>query len=129
MIIKDWFKQQVNRNLIFRIAVKEVEAWLLADIDGFSNYLGISKSLIGLNPEKIPNPKETLIQLAKRSRKRLIREDIIPRDEFVKVGPNYNDRLGDFVINHWNIERAMIYSDSLKRTFYHLKMFSMILPG
>ena len=122
-LMVEWLNRTTNQNLIFRVAVREVEAWLLADIDGFSEYFGIPKSLVLHNYEKILNPKEALIQLVRRCRKRVIREDIVPKDEFAKIGPNYNGRLGDFVINHWNIERAMFNSDSLSRAFYHLERF------
>ncbi len=54
-----------------------------------------------------------------------MKEDILPKDEFASVGPNYNDRLCEFVINHWNIERAETSSGSLKKAIKHLSMFEM----
>jgi hypothetical protein len=122
-LIEDWLKVPVNPNLIFRVAVHEVEAWILADIEGFSKYTGISKANFQIDPDKIEDPKAVLIQLVKRCRNRGIREDILPKNEFATVGPNYNGRLGEFVINHWSISRAMKRSDSLKRAMLHLSNF------
>lgn len=125
-LISDWLKDPPHANLIFRVAIREVEAWLLADIEGFSKYTGISKVNFHSTPEDLPDPKAALLQLIKRCRKRDIREDILPKDEFAKVGPNYNDRLSEFVIKHWNISRALKRSDSLKRAMQHLTTFEVI---
>ena len=123
---ENWLKTQAHPNLIFRIAVREVETWLLADIEGFSKYTGISKANFHNNPEEIPNPKGELLQLIRRCRKRNIKEDILPKNEYASVGPNYNGRLGEFVIKHWSINRAMKRSDSLKRAMQHLSNFNVV---
>ena len=125
-LITNWLKEPKHTNLILRIAVREVEAWLLADIEGFSKYTGISKVNFNNNPEEIADPKAELLQLIKRCRNRKIREDILPKNEFATIGPNYNGRLGEFVLKHWSINRAMQRSDSLKRAMQHLSAFNVI---
>jgi hypothetical protein len=125
-LIGDWLRESIHPNLIFRIAVREVEAWLLADIEGFSKYTGISKVNFHNNPEEINDPKAELLQLIKRCRNRKIKEDILPKNEYASVGPNYNGRLGEFVIKHWNISRAMKRSDSLKRAMHQLSIFNAV---
>ena len=122
-LINDWLKVPAQHNLIFRIAVKEVEAWLLADIEGFSEYTGISKINFNSIPEEIEDPKRELLNLIKRCRKRSIREDILPKDEYALCGPNYNGRLAEFVINFWDINRASSRSSSLRRAFLCLSNF------
>ena len=112
-----------HQNLIFRIAVREIEAWLLADKKSFSSYFSINKSLIPHNVEEIDNPKEFIIKLAKKSRKRNIRDDVLPR-KGAKQGPGYNACLGYYVINHWDVYTALHNSDSLHRTFDVLNNFS-----
>ncbi|NIA30870.1 MAG: hypothetical protein GWP06_13270 [Actinobacteria bacterium] len=79
LLLKDWIHFKVHSNLIFRIAVREAEAWLIADRKNLAFFLGVSEARIERNPEEIANPKEYLVNLAKRSRKRHIREDIVPR--------------------------------------------------
>lgn len=124
-LLLDWLTVPQHPNLIFRIAVREIEAWLLADIDGFSNYTGVSKTNFHDKPEELPDPKSYLLQLVRKCRKRDIRQDLLPKDEFAKVGPNYNGRLAEFVINHWSISRAIKRSDSLQRAYNHLFSFEV----
>lgn len=64
--------------LCFRVAVREVEAWLLADREHISKFLSISKTRIPLNTELEENPKQVMVNLAALSRRRDIREDIFP---------------------------------------------------
>lgn len=125
-LIKDWLKEPVKPNLIFRIAVREVEAWLLSDIEGFSKYTGISKANFPTSPEELIDPKAELLNIVKRCRNRNIREDILPKNEFASIGPNYNGRLGEFVIKHWNVKCAMKRSASLEKAVKKLANFSMV---
>lgn len=127
-LIKTWLKKEKNTNLIFRIAVCEVEAWVLADIEGFSNFLGISSSHFPSNPELIRDPKQLLINLAGKSRRRDIREDITPINYNAKIGPNYNGRLMEFIAGEWSIGRAKKRSESLSRTYRHLETFQYSPP-
>jgi len=122
-LIEDWINFPLNPNFVFRIAVREVEAWLLADIEGLSSFLKVSKANFPKNPEQETDPKKTLIQLAKRSRNRDIREDIVPINERATIGPNYNGRLSDFVLNNWNIETARKRSLSLEKACNKLMHF------
>ncbi len=123
LLRNEWFSNPPHPNMIFRIAIREVESWLLADIEGFSKYTGVSKAIFPRNPEREHDPKRTLISIARRSRIRNVREDIVPINENAQIGPNYNGRLMDYVINHWNIERAMLRSESLTRAYHKLELF------
>ncbi len=123
-LIKDWFKNDLHPNMIFRVAVKEVEAWILADAEGFAKYLGISKTLFPRDAEAEEDPKRKLINLTRKSRKRAIRQDIVPVNENASVGPSYNARLMDFVYNHWDLNTALENSESLKRMYTKLKNFT-----
>lgn len=125
-LIDNWLGESAHPNLIFRIAVREVEAWLLADIEGFSKFTGLSEANFRDNTEEIADPKAELLQLVKRCRVRKIKEDILPKNEFAVVGPNYNGRLGEFVMKHWSISRAVGRSDSLKRAMLHLSNFNVV---
>ena len=120
----DWFKKPLHSNLLFRIAVHEVEAWLLADREGFSKYFKISQSLMPHKVEEIVDPKEKLIELVRKSKIRLLREAIVPPHESTrKQGPDYNGALIGFVKDHWNIKRAIHNSVSLKGTVSAVMQF------
>ncbi|MBS1749548.1 MAG: hypothetical protein JST63_06570 [Bacteroidetes bacterium] len=127
-VINDWLNKPIRPNLIFRIAIREVESWLLADTEGVAEYFGVSKSLVSATPELLPDPKRALINLAKKCRKRIVREDIIPINENASIGPNYNGRLMEFVFDYWNVNNAMAKSESLRRAYKALDDFQYVSP-
>lgn len=123
-LIDDWLNCEPHANLIFRVAVREVESWLLADRVGFAGYLGISVVNVPLQPDQILHPKQSLVNLAHRSRTRALRDAIVPRRGSTAIqGPDYNGCLGEFVRNHWNREGAAEMSPSLNRAWGKLMSF------
>jgi hypothetical protein len=124
-LIDDWITFPLNQNFIFRIAVREVESWLMADIEGLSGFLKVSKTIFPKEPEIEQDPKDRLIQIARRSRTRSIRDDIIPINKNAKIGPNYNGRLIEFVSQKWSIENAKKRSISLSRALDKLEHFKI----
>ncbi len=108
--------------MCFRIAVRELEAWLLADWDTLAEYLMVSRDLFTVRPKDLENPKETLIDLARRSRSRAVREDMVPDPTAGQsVGPAYTARLIEFITNYWRPEVAAENSRSLTRCIEALK--------
>jgi len=111
--------------LCLRVAVRQVEAWLLADRERFAKFLSVSTSRIPHNPESVEHPKNKLVEIARYSRRRDIREDMVPRPGSGRsVGPAYTARLIEFVISErtgWRPEVAARYSDSLNRSLRCLR--------
>ena len=100
----------------FRVAVQSIEAWLMADRESIASFLAVSLSKIPHRIDLDPNPKQTLINIARTSRNRSIREDIVLRQESgAKVGPLYVARLTNFTENHWRPGEAEKHSESLHR--------------
>lgn len=124
-LIDDWIDFELADNFIFRIAVCEVESWVLADREALSRYFNVSLTNFPYKPDLEPDPKKTLIQLAKRSNKREIREGIVPINHNATIGPNYNGCLSEFVFKFWSLERAILNSESLKRTYIKLRDFNI----
>ena len=114
-LIRDWINFRLDSRFIFQISVREVEAWLLADQMNFARYIGIASKFIPSDVETIPNPKDTILQLVKKSRFRRIKKDILPENSSSKVGPGYNVRLIEFVNSHWDLQVARTSSRSLER--------------
>lgn len=117
-LIEDWRGKTVLRDmLLFRIAVRETEAWLLADREGFAEFSGIPIHRIPLQPESLDDPKEVLINLIRRyGKKRAVKADILPqKGSTAKVGLAYNQALCRFVQDSWSLERASQCADSLNR--------------
>ena len=124
VILSEWLTQPKHPNLLFRIAVKEVEAWLLAHREAFAQFLGISVDLIPGDADRIPDPKQLLINLAKKSRKRDLREAIVSEpNSTAKIGKDYNGQLIHFVNESWQVASAQTNSPSLKRAMNALINF------
>jgi hypothetical protein len=104
-------------NLCFRVAVRAVESWLLADRESIAKFLSVSPSRVPMDPESNLNPKEMMVELAARSKRRSIREDMVPRpDSGRAVGPAYTSRLIEFVQSSlWRPAIAADRSQSLRR--------------
>jgi hypothetical protein len=105
--------------LCFRIAVREIESWLLADRERLAKFLSVAVSRIPLDPEKLDSPKSTMVEIARHSRRRDVREDMVPRPgSGRKVGPAYTAQLIDFARDSkrgWRPDVAAKASDSLNR--------------
>ena len=125
-LIQEWRQSlPAEPDLLFRVAVMEIESWLIADRPSISLWLTISDRRVPRLPESLPHPKESLVGLARRSRKRALREAIVPRPGSTnKVGPGYNESLGNFVINYWDPEEARSFSPSLHRAITRITELS-----
>lgn len=122
-LVTDWL-QGVPRhpNFALRVAVVEVEAWLLADRERFAHFLRVSRKRVPLAPEKVPQPKELVINLARKSASRQIQTDLVPaKGSTAKIGPAYNPRLISFVDSSWDLDSAAAASDSLSRTIERVR--------
>jgi len=105
--------------MCFRIVVRAMEAWLLADRGQMAKFLSVSEVRIPSNPEEVNDPKRCLIDLARRSRKR---QDMVPKlGSDRSVGPAYSQRLIQFAEGFWGPEVAARRSDSLRRCRQRLK--------
>lgn len=123
--MNDWLKVPKHRNLLFRVAVREVESWLLADSRNLSDFLGVKFSLVPVDTDSLPDPKATLVQLSRKSKLRWVRESIVPvKGSTAKQGPNYNGCLCAFVREQWDLNAAKANSASLARTVDRLSSFA-----
>ena len=112
---------QMPPEFVFRIAVAEIESWLLADRNRIAQWLGISETLVPRRPEAIPLPKECLVGLARRSRHRSLREAMVPKPGSTgATGPGYNDHLGEFATSNWRPDIARTNAPSLDRAIIRI---------
>ncbi len=113
-LIGEWLTDRRHQNLIFRVAVREVESWIMADTAGFAAFLGVSRRSIPLDTDGLTDPKQILIKLAKASPRRDLRRDIVPPPKSTRtIGPNYNGRLIRFINSSWDCNLAKQQSRSL----------------
>ncbi len=111
-------------NMLLRIVVREIEAWLLGDRERLAAFLNIPPSLVPANPDKVRDPKHVMVELARHSRRKDIRADMVPRKRSGRtVGPAYNSRLVEFVNDArrgWRPDVAAKSSESLRRCLERL---------
>lgn len=103
---EDWLPHPAPR-LCFRIAVRQVEAWLIADALALAEHLRVARSAIPHDPEALENAKTEMVNLGRRSRRRDIRTDMVPREGSGRaVGPAYTSRLIEYVETGWRPQVA-----------------------
>lgn len=111
-----------SRRLCLRVAVHAVEAWLMADCESFAAFLGIPESRVPRHPERLENPKRKIVDLARHSRKRFIREELVPDPQCgLQVGPGYTLRLREYVRDNWRPSVAAERAESLRRALLALQ--------
>lgn len=111
----EWIPDPAH-HLCFRVAVREIEAWLMADAETLASFLSVARSRLAVDPEQILEPKIEMVNLARHSRRREIREDMVPRERSGRqVGPAYASRLMEYVETRWRPEVAAQGAESLRR--------------
>lgn len=112
-------------HMCFRLVVRSIESWLLADRDRIAGFLGVRRANVPDDPDALDDPKRELIDLARRSPRRSVREEIVPREGSGRsVGPLYTTRMIEFVQDEaagWRVDHALGASDSLNRCMGRLR--------
>ena len=120
-----FFPTLQTAGLELSVAVRTVEAWLLADRQSFASFLGVGVKRIAREPEQLANPKDTVVELARGSSRRVIREGLVPSEASGRrVGRTYTDEMIQYVHRRWSPTRARASSPSLRRAFARCETFS-----
>ena len=123
LLIHNWFKrspEELPNNLIFRIAVKEIESWILADRNNFARFTGISINNFSNNPDNLSDPKEHLLNILRNKGTKKWHKDMLPGKN-AYIGPLYNEKLINFINNKWSPEKAARLSPSLNHAMKAIK--------
>lgn len=124
-LISQWFgKTQHPPNLFFHVAVREVEAWILADHAGMNNLLGQKIGKLPAAPETLPDPKASLLGLAGKAPRSIRSELVAERNSIACQGLGYNATLCAFVESIWQPKFAAMRSPSLAALMTELAVFS-----
>jgi hypothetical protein len=117
-LVRQWLPEPAPA-MLFRVAVHEIEAWLLGDRERLSRFLRVARSSIPEAPEQIIDAKQAMLRLARQSRRGEIRYDMLPRHGSGRsVGPAYSSRLAQFVLDRetgWRPDVAANACTSLQR--------------
>lgn len=120
-LIQAWLAQAPTKNCLFRIAEREVEAWLLADTKNFARFIGFPENRIRKPTDLISDPKRFIINAARQSKNRAVK-DMIPLG-VAHQGPGYNTIMHEFINKRWNPKMAAKNNRSLAKTITRLKEF------
>jgi hypothetical protein len=112
---------QPSTGMCFRIAVRSVESWFLADTAGFADFFRVGIGRLPPLPDSLDYPKQLVVDLCRRSTSRTIREAVVPRaGSGRRVGPGYEDTVIEFARDHWNPVAAKDRSPSLEAALRRL---------
>lgn len=102
-----------------RVAERAIESWILGDSESLAAFLSVHPGHVPADPDALTDPKGALVDIARRSRRRAIREDMVPRQGSGRaVGRAYEARLIEFVTRSeggWRPPVAAQRSESLNR--------------
>lgn len=111
-----WMPPHPAARFCLRLAVREAESWVLSDRVGLSQFADVAGAVIPVNPDDLPDPKQSLLSVVRRSRKKILREEMLPgRRSDAPIGLGYNIHLKEFIETVWSAERAAQNSPSLSR--------------
>lgn len=123
-LIAEWRVARLPAQMMFRVAVRETEAWLLADQAAFAAFVGVPNTKVPMAPEELRDPEQALINIVRHSRNRRLAAELVPpAGSPVTIGPLYNERLVQFVRDAWNPAVARTCAPSLDRMLRRLDEF------
>lgn len=102
-----------------RLAVPEIESWVMADRNALANFLVISEATIPERLDELHDPKQVILNLAARSRRKNIRQEVVSKSGN-KPGIGYNAHLREFLSQYWRPHIAGENSPSLARAIRRL---------
>jgi len=122
-LVASWLSGPKQDNFLLRVAVREMESWLLGDQPGLKSFLRLKKGPLIPSPEQISDPKAEMLKLSMGSTSRQIREALVWSDKDGRLyqGPDYNGTLGGFVSTQWDISRSRKNCKSLEHLFKALQ--------
>jgi hypothetical protein len=86
--------------------------------------LGIRMAKVSQQPELESDPKRALVNLARKCRRRRLRDELVPAAGSTnQIGPAFNVRMSQFVRDLWDVGRASAVAPSLARTVDRLAAF------
>ena len=105
----------VPDRLLLRIAVREIESWVLADHDAMRKLIG-DRGKLPPAPDELGDPKAFLLNMVRKYAPRDVKQDLLAeRGAMASQGLGYNRRLVAWVKSDWSPDRAAARSLSLLR--------------
>lgn len=124
-LIEKWRgRSELPKGFLFRVAVREVESWLLADHEAIEKLIG-KKGKVPKEPDQLQDPKQKLLELAQRA-SRDVRDDMVKANQpNLRQALGYNARLCPWVQREWSPIRASERSPSLSRALRRMSELNL----
>jgi hypothetical protein len=114
-LMRGWLPRPTVPQFLLRLAVQEAESWALADSEAFANALAVPRSKVPRDPEALKDAKGAVLRLARRSKIRRVREEVVSMTDPGRPGSGYNLHLCGFVKAHWRAGIAAKQAPGLRR--------------
>jgi hypothetical protein len=102
--------------MLLRIVVRAIQSWFFADPESLAQYLAIAVSKVPRDPDSDSWPKRTMVGLARRSRSKDVKLDMVPPEGAKRYyGAAYTSRMVAYARHHWRPDVARRKSASLDR--------------
>jgi hypothetical protein len=113
--------------MCFRVAVRSVESWLLADNTNLRDFFQIRRGRVQSDADIDHYPKQSMLNLLKQTRSRDLRHALVREDANGQLseGPEYSSVLSEYVSELWVPNRAKAASDSLSRACNRIAEFAL----
>lgn len=98
-----------------RLAVRMLESWLLADRQSMARFLKVPISALPADPDSEVHAKRVLVDIARKSTSKSIRDALVPDDSGGVVGSDYVATMSKFIEQHWRASVAREVSPSLEK--------------
>ena len=119
--VREWLSDDIQ-HCCLRFAVPQIEAWLMGDLITLSEFLSIERAHVDKDPESLLSAKQGMLALARRSKDKTIREQMLPRNGSGRSeGSEYTSRLIEYAKTCWRPEVAAERVDSLHRAIACLR--------
>lgn len=120
-LVERWRPKHAPQEFLLRLAVTEAESWLLADRVAFSEYFDIPLNRLPVAPDEVPDPTQLILGLIAKSRRKIMRDEIVNAKTPTRAGAGYNLHLGAFARTGWRMADAALSSPSLARAVARLQ--------
>ena len=123
-LLGGWGRLPPQTGLLLRVAVREIESWVLADQRRVASFIGAAPNEVPRRPDRLSDPKRSLLELARAHAGSELKADLVPRNfdaSYPRIGPAYNLRLCAFIAKKWRPHVAREKSASLERAMLALE--------
>lgn len=123
-LLSKWGRLPPQQGLLLRVAVREIEAWVLADEKRIAAFVGAAPNEVPKRPDTLDDPKRSLLEVARAHARSELKADLVPRNydaAYPRIGPAYNLRMCEFIATKWRPQVARGKSESLDRAMVALE--------